>query len=123
MESRTLFWAQYSYDMDGMLFWATNEWPNGANGLRRRRIDRNLGLLVYPGTEYGVDGPVSCIRTEIARDGIEDFEYLSMIEERYGEAKAKEFCARIVTSVEEFTTDAENLYNVRREMAKLLEEA
>lgn len=123
MESRTLFWAQYSYDMDGMLFWATNEWPNGANGLRRRRIDRNLGLLVYPGTEYGVDGPVSCIRTEIARDGIEDFEYLSMIEERYGEVKAKEFCARIVTSVEEFTTDAENLYNVRREMAKLLEEA
>lgn len=123
MECRTLFWAQYSYDMDGMLFWATTEWINGANALRNRRLQRSVGLLVYPGAEYGVDGPVSCIRTEIARDGIEDFEYLTMIEERYGAERAKEFCGRIVTSVEEFSTDGEALRSVRREMAKLLEEA
>lgn len=123
MECRMLFWAQYSYDMDGMLFWDAGEWPGGANALRRRRLERHIGLLVYSGAEYGIDGPVSCIRTEIARDGIEDFEYLSMIENIYGEETAKEFCSQLVTSVENYSKDGEKLASVRREMAKLLEAA
>ena len=120
MESRMLFWEQYKYDMDGMLFWATNEWTN-LN--RRHQINPYIGLLVYPGKEYKIDGPVSCIRTEIARDGIEDFEYLSLIEKYIGKDKADEFTARLVTNVETFVTEPENLCEVRREMAKLLESA
>ena len=75
------------------------------------------------GNEYKIDGPVSCIRTEIARDGIEDFEYLSLIEKYIGKDKADEFTARLVTNVETFVTEPETLYEVRREMAKLLESA
>ena len=120
MESRMLFWEQYKYDKDGMLFWATNE---RTNLNRRHQINPYIGLLVYPGKEYKIDGPVSCIRTEIARDGIEDFEYLSLIEKYIGKDKADEFTARLVTNVETFVTEPETLCEVRREMAKLLESA
>ena len=46
-----------------------------------------------------------------------------MIEERFGEEKAKEFVHRIATtaSIMEVERDSEKLYEVRREMAALLE--
>ena len=106
--------------MDGMLYYSVNEWGS-LN--RRHQIEKRGGYLVYPGKEYKIDGPVSCIRTEIARDGIEDFEYLSLIEKYIGKDKADEFTARLVTNVETFVTEPETLCEVRREMAKLLESA
>ena len=118
MENRVLFWQQYSYDMDGMLYYSVNEWGS-LN--RRHQIEKRGGYLVYPGKEYKIDGPISCIKIEIARDGIEDFEYLSLIEKYIGADKAKEFASRITTNVETYVTDSETLYEVRREMAKLLE--
>ena len=120
MENRILFWQQYKYDIDGYLYYTSTEWTN-LN--RRHRIEKQGGLLVFPGNEYKIDGPVSCIRTEIARDGIEDFEYLSLIEKYIGKDKADEFTTRLVTNVETYVTEPETLYEVRREMAKLLESA
>lgn len=120
IEHRALFWQQYAYDVEGMLYFTVNDWDYVT---RSKKLGAHTGVFVYPGSYYGVDGPVACLRTEIARDGIEDFEYLSMIEERFGEEKAKEFVHRIATtaSIMEVERDSEKLYEVRREMAALLE--
>jgi len=114
---RSLFWTQYHYDYEGILYFLMNEW----NGIKKHSIGLVTGILVYPGTMYKTDGPVPSIRCEVVRDGIEDFEYLKMIEEIYGREKAMEFCDRISTSVDVRPEDGESITKVRYEMGKLIE--
>ena len=53
---------------------------SGEPGERRWvRYPNGDGFLVYPGAPVGVDGPVSSIRLENAREGVEDYEYLSLL--------------------------------------------
>ncbi len=63
------------------------------------------GSLVYPGyyPSLGlvVEGspPVGSLRMEALRDGLEDYEYLKIIESKRGRAKADAYVARIIGSV------------------------
>jgi len=38
------------------------------------------GLLLYPGLDVGIDGPVACFRLKNIRRGTQDFEYLYLLE-------------------------------------------
>ena len=52
----------------GVRFWV--RYPNGD------------GFLLYPGGPVGHDGPVTSIRMEQAREGVEDYEYLYLLRQR-----------------------------------------
>ncbi|HQF14953.1 MAG TPA: DUF4091 domain-containing protein, partial [Thermogutta sp.] len=52
-------------DRPGTRYWV--RYPNGD------------GFLIYPGKPIGYDGLVSSIRLEQAREGVEDYEYLSIL--------------------------------------------
>jgi hypothetical protein len=52
------------------------------------RYPNGDGFLMYPGAPIGHDGRVSSIRLEQAREGVEDYEYLSMLKRMIAEAKA-----------------------------------
>jgi hypothetical protein len=52
-------------DQPGQSYWI--RYPNGD------------GFLLYPGTPIGKEGPVSSIRLEQAREGVEDYEYLLLL--------------------------------------------
>ncbi len=43
------------------------------------RYPNGDGFLLYPGQPLGQDGPVSSIRLEQAREGVEDYEYLHLL--------------------------------------------
>ncbi len=45
------------------------------------RYPNGDGYLAYPGQAVGVEGPVSTIRLEQARDGAEDYEYLRLLKQ------------------------------------------
>lgn len=45
------------------------------------RYPNGDGYLAYPGEAIGLDGVVSSIRLEMAREGVEDYEYLQMLRE------------------------------------------
>ena len=83
-------------------------------------MDGESGILVYSGKRYGIDGPVPCLRAEIVRDSIEDFEYLTMIEKFLGRTEAEKYMANVVTDVNNFTRDEAVLNEARREMGELL---
>ncbi len=54
---------------------------SGEPGERRWvRYPNGDGFLVYPGAPVGVEGPVSSIRLEMAREGVEDYEYLYLLQ-------------------------------------------
>ena len=91
---------RYKYNVKGLLYWSVNAWSNGAEW---RKIDAEFpygdGRLIYCGKRYGLYGPIGSIRLEYLRDGIEDFQYLTMIEELYGREKADEIVARVTKGI------------------------
>ena len=124
MVNRTVFWQQYDYDIEGMLCWATTEWETISNRPQtQREIFGAAGIYVYCGKMYGIDGPVACLRTEIMRDGLEDFEYLVLAEKLLGKEVADEYNHKIVTDMVTFEKDANVLEDVRRELGAKLEAA
>ena len=52
------------------------------------RYPNGDGFLVYPGGPIGVKGPVSSVRLEQAREGVEDYEYLYLLRDLIAKAKA-----------------------------------
>ena len=134
-------WITARYDMDGILYWAINWWSQTSNPW----LDANTfhsgflcsdgwvlngeGSLWYPGDytrEYtgqpNVDGPVSSIRFELLREGIEDYVYLSMLEELGDKDFAREELRDLVIDVKAFSRNVEELYITRKAMAERLEE-
>jgi len=81
------------------------------------------GFLLYPGVDYGIKGPVGSIRLEACRDGVEDFELITMFANTLGKDKAMEFVNKVTTSVTEYSRDSENFNSVRIEMGNALEAA
>jgi len=79
IEARLLPWVAFARRADGLLRWAYQSWPT--DPWRRpdhRYPDWPAGdtFLVYPGPR----GPVSSIRWEMLRDGVQDYELFGMLE-------------------------------------------
>ena len=73
------------------------------------RYPNGDGYLAYPGGLVGRAGPVSSIRLEQAREGVEDYEYLYLLRERVRKAKA---AGRDVAEAEQVLADAAALVPV-----------
>jgi hypothetical protein len=87
LDVRATFWLCWKYKVNGFEYWSPNAWgPNSqkkgakwpdvpwiANTFGRYNGD---GYLIYPG-KHGK--PYSSIRFEAFRDGVEDYEYLWML--------------------------------------------
>ncbi len=110
IDMRIWLWASYQFGFKGILIWSSTSWnsptvsPKGTLqnqwedpycfGSSHQMIQRLLacgdGTLFYPHnrkpnedkTTAFTGYPIPCVRLEILRDGIEDFEYLTMLEER-----------------------------------------
>jgi hypothetical protein len=88
LDHRILFWMTWRYDISGFLYYALNNWVSNYPKDHHRwpEVEWNArtyhryngdGQLIYPGP----DGkPYGSIRLEVIRDGIEDYEYLNMLQ-------------------------------------------
>ena len=86
------------------------------------------GSLLYPGDrterytgQPNVDGPVSSIRFELLREGLEDYEYLWMLEAAGEKKFADEQVRNLVIDVSAFSRNLDEVYNTRKAMARHLE--
>jgi len=128
IEGRLLGWTTYRYRADGLLFWHVNLWPD-APPLKtddtyltawRAEVSNGMtgdGQLLYPGEE----GPMPSIRLANIRDGIEDFEWLTLLEQKAGRAEADALAARLVRSMTDFERSPKKLNGVRAQLAERLE--
>ncbi len=126
-EARTMFWTMYKNDQTGFLYWREDYYPGvAANTYTLRdpfsKTGPGDGILIYPGAVYGQVDPIPSIRLINMRDGVEDYELLCMLEEKYGETVADELVQNIVTSVVTFTRDDDKLYDVHAHLLQLLAE-
>jgi hypothetical protein len=72
--------------------------------------------------QKNVDGPVSSIRFELLREGIEDYEYLSLLKSLGDSAFADEAVKGMVVDVRAFSRNIEDLYGVRQRMAERIQQ-
>ena len=101
---RLLPWLCWKYGVQAYEFWGVNWWTydpwefgwhrfisQSDDGVRYYyvRYPNGDGYLAYPGKRVGVDGPVSSIRLEQAREGVEDFEYFYLLDQLIAEAKKR----------------------------------
>ncbi len=81
MEHRILFWHAWALGVRGMYYWSINYTDANqdpwTNTLDITPVNGD-GLLVYPGAH----GPINSIRWEIIRDGLEDYDYLTIFMDR-----------------------------------------
>ena len=97
ISARALSWMQAQYDVVGNLYWATTVYAlydGGSyqfiedyytgNGSRFPNVNGD-GYLFYPGKLYGVNGPIGSLRLEAIRDGLEEYEVLYALKDKYAQ--------------------------------------
>ena len=135
LKTRVLPWINYLYDMDGYLHWGLNHFY-GDNAYTEEGLSHGLPLgdraIAYPGNV----GLIGSLRFSSLRDGLQDFEYLRMLEDRLRAIKNQvgedafwldprqrplELCRRVVWSFHDYTRDPKLMLATRRAVAKEIE--
>ena len=127
MESRIMHWLNYKYDLKGYLHWGWNEWTEDPFN----DVGQHIGDAwhVYPVK----DGVLNSLRWEQMRNGIQDYEYFWLLEDKVRKLKdslgnrfswidpsqrSKEIAGKVVTGLSEHNKDPEVLYSQKREIIK-----
>ena len=130
VQHRELFWQQYFYNVDGFLYWAVTNWgsvsdPSVESPYNDPPQGREYGdgVLVYPGKNFGVEGPVASLRLECVRDGVEDFDLLKLAEEYLGREWVINKIKLVSESLTVHTKSNETFSSVRKDIGDALEKA
>jgi len=80
-------WQGYKYEADGICFWNATDWGDWDTDAPPADPYTNAGgryqgfsMVFYPGSKFGYDGPIPAMRLKTMRRGLQDFEYLRLIE-------------------------------------------
>jgi len=100
------FLAQASA-LDGLLYWTVNYWTSDPwhDIQTYRAAFPGEGMLIYPGYEAGVTEPVPSMRLAWLREGVEDYEYVQILEDRGLGAQALTTIAPAATDWRNWTQD------------------
>ena len=123
----------YQKGISGFLYYYLNRWPNQIAPMSLDREDNRIewnpasfgtangdGCLFYPGPQ----GPITTIRFECIRDGIEEFELLHMLTQHNADegAAARQLCDILAQSLTNYTGDSNLLAQTRQQLIEQLEE-
>ncbi|MFC2116270.1 glycoside hydrolase domain-containing protein [Bacteroidota bacterium] len=125
MDTRIMHWLNYKYDAIGYLHWGWNQWNE--NPYQDVGMHYGDAWHVYPVK----DGVLNSLRWEQMRNGIQDYEYFWMLENKITALKdslgsgfswidptqrSKEIADQVVMSLVEHTDDPQMLYQAKREV-------
>jgi hypothetical protein len=141
IENRMLFCQTWQHKVTGVLYWGLNYWISWGAEVPEPRFPRGPwysstsnehanyhgdGYFIYPGAT--VDAPLSSIRLETLRDGVEDYEYLALLAElsrdRDVPAEAERLLAvppEISPSLTGYTRDPDTFRRYRARLAEWIE--
>ncbi|MBQ3871039.1 MAG: DUF4091 domain-containing protein, partial [Clostridia bacterium] len=134
---RLMFWQQKLYNVDGFLYYMVNDWEDAKHWTKKHEADAQFGyndygngVLIYPGgalpeyiEKYGSDGypgPIGSLRLESVRDGVEDYDYFTLLDEIYGEGTSDLIIKRITTSIADYSTDTDVFEALRTAVGDLI---
>lgn len=107
------------FEFWGLSWWTYDPWRVGWHTFIRQSDEGKVhywvrypdgdGFLAYPGKPVGVDGPVSTIRLEQVREGLEDFEAMALLA---GAAEKARKAGRSVAAAERALALADELVTI-----------
>ena len=125
--NRVMQWIAWKYRIAGELYYSVNEaygrgnnpWDNvflvGGNG---------DGTLFYPGRPDIIGGhtdiPIESIRLKLIREGMQDYEYLALLDRLGGRHSADEYADRVVKKTYLWESRPEASLKVRQEIGEAL---
>ncbi|HOW72606.1 MAG TPA: DUF4091 domain-containing protein [Phycisphaerae bacterium] len=133
---RVLHWLNYLYDLRGFLHWALNHFAEGDP-----YSEKAIGSPYSPGERAiaypGRTGLVGSLRFSAQRDGLQDYEYLWVLEDRLRQIKQQvgekeafwldprqrplELCRRVIGSFHDYTRNPDVLLEARKAVAEEIE--
>lgn len=136
LKVRVLHWINYRYDLDGYLHWGLNQFAAG-DPYTQEAVSKGLPLgdraIAYPGT----NGLLGSLRCSAMRDGLQDYEYLWVLENELSRIKRRmgkeafwldprqrplELCRRVVRSFYDYTRSPEVMFDTRAAIAREIEQ-
>ncbi len=122
LKVRYLHWLNFKYGATGFLEWGYNFWEH-FNPISDIYTTWSVGPLP-PGDSYVVyptpHGVLDSVRWEIERDGIEDYELLSVLRAK-APGKANEICSSLIHDFDEYVMDVNRFRAARLELLEALE--
>lgn len=130
LNTRLLSWMQAEYNIAGNLYWSVNNY-----GLQEDYYDVDMykagmnvnaeGILFYPGAQYGMDKPIGSLRLEGIRDGLEEYEILYALKEKYTKLglPADELVSGLSSNLYSGSQVTASVENFKKARASLLEMA
>lgn len=114
-------WSLVKYDLEGFLHWGLNHYRKGTDPFEKSVVPHGKGPpnflpagdshVVYP----GADGPLSGLRFEAHRIGMEDAELLLLLE-AHDPAAARSITDRVFRAFDDYETGTEAYRAVRRQL-------
>jgi Domain of unknown function (DUF4091)/Family of unknown function (DUF6067) len=121
---RIPMWISWRFGITGLLYWSATNWASTrdvwTNPLTYADQYNMEGSLLYPGVDVGVQGFITSIRLKQIREGLEDYEYLTILAQRRSRAVAEDVVKKIARSWHDWDTDARDLLRARAEIARLI---
>ena len=120
IQTKMLFWQCYQEDITGYLYYYANEWDGtevdstdtgaltmlewtpGIGSYEGKYNIYGAGVLFYgPNHAKGIRGLkyVGTVRVELMRDGIEEYQMLTMLEDYIGEKETKDMVGKVSSNV------------------------
>ena len=135
--ARDVFWFNYEKGITGELYWCVNTHVNctKVNGLRyapiyepytnasHEGVSNGGGYYLYPGVHYGSETPFPSMRLAVKRDGIDDYTYMTELENRYSGQGVKQlitFMNELIIQNGRSMVNEKALYSARENLAKLI---
>jgi hypothetical protein len=127
IDSRILHWLNYKYDLSGYLHWGWNQWTG--DPYTDPDIHLGDGWHVYPVK----NGILNSLRWEQMRNGIQDYEYFWLLENKIGTLKdslgaqfswidprqrGKEIISQVAMGLKEHSDDPRLLYHAKMDVIR-----
>lgn len=127
-------WIAWRYRIRGLLYWGgMSYWSQSSDpwsdpwtyGHKKKPKDQDLvyngeGTLVYPGRAAGFEGIAPSLRLKALRDGIEDYDYLAILEQRGLAAEAEKIVLPLAESWFKWQADPAAYDQARAKLADLI---
>lgn len=124
-------WIAWRYRIRGLLYWGgmsywnetadpwSDAWTYGRK-LKPPAVFNGEGTLVYPGRPLGYEGIAPSLRLKALRDGIEDYEYLALLEKKGLAAEADQIVRPLAESWFKWDADPAAYDQARARLAALI---
>jgi hypothetical protein len=120
---RAPFWTDWHYGMTGFLYWAATYWEKGKDPWVEPSFRDSYwgeGMLLYPGKDAGIAGPVTSIRLKLIREAMEDYEYMTLAAKQGKKAQVDAIVAGITTSFANWSHDPQAYADARAKLAGMI---